>query len=459
MYKHCGISEARNLIRRAARAARNPLGDASRRRLAICMMGLTAMAFVGISSAETVPSPNYDESKVPQYRLPDPLVGADGQAVTSPDAWREKRRPEVLKLFEQYVYGKAPGRPQGVACEVRSVDADALGGKAVRKEVTIHLAAKGKTPKIDVVIFLPKGSKRPAPVFLGLNFDGNHTIHPDPGIRPSDVRALKSQEPGTPGSEMVAKARGSSYRRWPLEQILARGYGVATAWYGDIEPDFAGGMRFGVRQLYVRLDRPAPADDAWGAIGAWAWGLSRIMDYLETDADIDARRVALIGHSRLGKTALWAGAQDERFALVISNNSGCGGASLARRQYGETPARITTSFPHWFCGNYRKYAFRVGDLPVDQHLLMALIAPRPLYVASAEEDRWADPRGEFLSAKGADPVYRLLGTDGLPAAEMPAVGQPISGAISYHIRRGKHDVTEYDWQRYMDCADRHLKGR
>jgi hypothetical protein len=350
-----------------------------------------------------------------------------------------------------------------VSVETRSTDPNALGGTAIRKEVTIRLAPDGKGPKIDLLIYLPKkasadhASMVPGPLFLGLNFDGNHTVHADPGITPSDVQKPGSQEPGKPSAEAVAKARGSSAHRWPIEKIIARGYGVATAWYGDIEPDMAGGIRYGVRKLYLKDGQTEPADDAWGAIGAWAWGLSRIMDYLETDRDIDARHVALIGHSRLGKTALWAGATDQRFALVVSNDSGCGGASLARRQFGETPARISTSFPHWFCKNYRKYAFRVGDLPVDQHMLLALIAPRPLYVASAEEDRWADPHGEFLSAKGADPVYRLLGTAGLPAAEMPAVEQPVVGTISYHIRHGKHDVTDYDWQQYLDCADRNFK--
>ena len=236
-----------------------------------------------------------------------------------------------------------------------------------------------------------------------MNFDGNHTVHPDPGITPSDIQNPSNQQPGKPIAEAVAKARGKSRSRWPLEKIIARGYGVATAWYGDIEPDRQDGLRYGVRRLYLKDGQAAPADDEWGAIAAWAWGLSRIMDYLETDRDVDARHVALIGHSRLGKTALWAGARDERFALVISNDSGCGGASLARRQFGETPARITTSFPHWFCKNYRNYAFHVGDLPVDQHMLMALVAPRPLYVASAEEDHLATRTASSFPPRGPIP--------------------------------------------------------
>jgi hypothetical protein len=418
-------------------------------------MALLPILVASALSAQTVPPPNYEERNVPQYKLPDALTLNNGQRVTDSATWREKRRPEVLHLFQQYVYGKAPDKPVGISVRTRSIDRNALGGTAVRKEVTIHLSPDSGTPKIDLLIYLPKKANGPSPAFVGLNFDGNHTIHRDPGITPSDV--IGGQRPGKPDAATVAKDRGASASRWPIEKIIARGYAVATAWYGDIEPDRPDGFQYGVRRLYLKSGQSEPAEDEWGAIGAWAWGLSRIMDYLESDQDIDPRHVALIGHSRLGKTALWAGAQDERFALVISNDSGCGGASLARRQFGETPALITTSFPHWFCKTYRKYAFHVKDLPVDQHMLLALVAPRPLYVASAEDDRWADPHGEFLSAKGADAVYRLLGTTGLPATDMPAVEQPVVGTISYHIRHGKHDVTDYDWQHYLYSADRNFK--
>jgi len=431
-----------------------------RRFLTFAIFVLMVQLALSTASSQT-PGFNYDEAKVGAYTLPDPLVMADGKRVSNPRQWRQ-RREDILRLFETNEYGRTPksaknAGPITFAETLR--DAKALGGVATRKEVTVFLTGKKDGPKMSVLFFVPNNRKQPAPVFLGLNFNGNQAVSNDPGIALATSWLRDAKDTGAVNNRATEKSRGTESSRWAIEMIVKRGFAVATIYCGDLFPDHKDGLAESVIPHFYRKGQTAPDDDEWNALGAWAWGLSRAVDYIEKDKDLDAKRIALIGHSRLGKAALWAGAQDERFALVISNESGEGGAALARRNFGETVERINTSFPHWFNANFKKYNRDVASLPVDQHMLLALIAPRPLYVASAQEDQWSDPHGEFLSAKAANPVYRLLGTDGLGASEMPGLNQPITTTIGYHIRVGKHDVTGYDWEQYLNFADKHLRPK
>jgi hypothetical protein len=425
---------------------------------AISCAALMLGAFPCLAKPIQPDQPNYDEAKVPAYTLPDPLTCADGTRVKDTKTWERKRRPELLRLFEDQIYGHLPPQTHGQASfELKSIATKALGGKATRKEITVWLVGKTNGPGMSLLLYTPNGARQPVPAFLGMNFGGNHTISEDPGIHLSD-RWVPDRFRGVVSNRATEASRGIIASRWPVETILSRGYALATVYYGDLEPDFPEGWKLGARAALS----PAGTNtmfqpDQWGAIGAWAWGLSRAMDYLQSDQSIDGKRVALIGHSRLGKTALWGGALDDRFAIVIANESGEGGVALARRCFGERTANLNHNFPHWFCGNFKKYSGHENELPVDQHELIALIAPRPVYIGSAEEDRWSDPLGQFLAAKAAEPVYQLYGEAGLGVKSHSPINHPVGDFIGYHIRPGKHDVTAYDWGQYLNFADRHFK--
>lgn len=404
-----------------------------------------------LTAAAQLPPGNYDEARVGKYTLPDPLVFNDGKPVKAPKDW-VKRRAEILALFETNMFGRSPKTPKHTRFEVVDVDNHALGGKAVRTQVTIYFSAKKDGPQESLLLYIPAGARKPVPIFLTLNFLGNQSVAKDPGIKLPTIWDWKTHEPH-PAAEA---SRGQS-REFQVEKTLARGYGFATIYYQDIEPDFKGAVSDGIRPLFFKAGQIQPAPDDWGAIGAWSYGLSRAMDYFETDKDVDAKRVAIMGHSRLGKTALWAGALDTRFAMVIANCSGEGGASLSRRNYGETIHHLVGAFPYWFAGNFQKYDGHSEQLPVDAHELIALIAPRPVYITGAEDDQWADPKGEFLACVAAGPVYKLLGAQDLGTAQMPALNQPIMHTIAFHVRDGKHEVTAFDWDQFLTFADRNLK--
>ncbi len=399
---------------------------------------------------------NYDESKVPAYSLPNPLLDQSGKPVKDAETWKSSRRGEILRLFEQYVYGRTPKADVKVRFETLSRYRNAFGGKATRKEVRAHFTRGDQSAQMDILIYLPNVTTRPVPLFVGLNFYGNHTVSSDPSIMLSESWMRRNADKGVKDNRATEASRGTSANRWAIGKILDRGYGLATIYYGDIDPDFDDGFQNGIHPLFYREGQTKPDADEWGSIGAWSWGLSRALDYFETDDAIDHQKVAVFGHSRLGKTSLWAGAQDGRFAIVISNDSGCGGAAIARRHFGETVQRINTSFPHWFNDNHVKFNERENELPVDQHMLISLMAPRPVYIASAEDDKWADPNGEFLSGKLAGPVYQLFGKKGVGVEEPPATDHPAGDFIGYHRRTGKHDVTDFDWEQYLNFADRHF---
>lgn len=394
---------------------------------------------------------NYDEAKVGTYTLPDPLILANGQPVRNARTWTEKRRPEIVRLFEENEYGRSPGRPAGMSFDVFDKGTPALDGKAIRKQVTVYFSADRNGPKMDLLIYLPVGASKPVPLFLEINFTANSSAVDDPGVKPGEVWGRDKKK--------IPAATGRAFGKLNVIPFLEQGVAVATVYYGDIDPDFAGGIPYGVRKLYLKPGQSEPAPDEWGSISAWAWGLSRAVDYFETDKGIDAKKIAIFGVSRLGKTVMWAGAHDPRIAMVIASCSGEGGAALSRRNYGETVAHLTapSRYPYQFCANYAKYAGHVDQLPVDANLLVALIAPRPVMLQTGNTDYWSDPRGEFLAAVAATPVFHLFGEKGLETDQMPSAGQPIMNTIGYLMHDGGHGALPPDYIQYRKFIALHLQ--
>ena len=374
-------------------------------------------------AATDLPAPIYDESAVPEYTLPSLLTASDGDSVTAPSDWWNRRRPRLLSRFRAHVYGQLPPPPPTVRVERRSSDQSALDGRALRRHVTLHFTDRPEGPALDLLVFVPKESEGPAPIFAGLNLRGNRTVLPNDD--------------------------------WPVTALIDRGYGLVVAYYGDLFPDRPGGFDESVYQIH------AAEHDATGgngsALSAWAWGFHRMVDYAaQTDA-IDADRVIAVGHSRLGKAALWAGATDRRLVAVVDNASGCGGSALFRRRYGERIVHIDTRFPHWFRDRFRQYRENESALPVDQHQLLALMAPRPVLVSAKTRDRWADPKGMFVSTKHASPAWTVLGHQGLATRTLPKPDAPVLSRVGYHLRSGDHSLRPVDWTAFLDHADRHVR--
>jgi pimeloyl-ACP methyl ester carboxylesterase len=389
------------------------------------------LTIILMASLQAPVAQDYDESKVGAYTLPELLVTQNGEKVASTEQWEKVRRPEILKLFEDNVYGQAPKDFDDIKFKITGEDKKAMGGKATLREIAITVFRNRKSVTMNLIVFIPNGVKLPVPVFLVLNHRG---------IKTMDV------------------SRENRDDFWSAEEVIDAGYAIAGFDVEDFAPDDREKFSEGV------LDRLYPEqlgmDNGMRALGAWGWGAGRCIDYFETDKSIDARKVVAVGHSRGGKAALWCGAQDQRVAITVSNESGNSGAALSRRKFGETIKHIVTAFPYWFCPNYRQYADREDKLPVDQHELLALIAPRAVYVAAAAEDLWADPKGQYMALQEAQPVYRLYGFKTALPEEMPAINrQVILPTMGFHIRAGQHNMTSFDWQQFIRFADSYFNSK
>lgn len=397
---------------------------------------------------------NYDESKVGDYVLPDPLTASDGTKITTAKAWMTKRRPEIVKLFEEQQYGRAPAKPADLAFEVQDKGTPAFGGKAMRKQVKITFTKDKSGPSIQLLIYTPAAARKPVPLLLVMGWGANGAAVDDPGVISNATWSPKEKKrnPFVPGA-------GRGFGRLGVMPLIDAGLGVATFNYGDVDPDDLDAIQGGIRQLYLKPGATLPAPDEWGSIAAWGWGISRVIDYFETDKAVDAKRIAIHGVSRLGKTVMWAGARETRVAATIASCSGEGGAAVSRRNYGETIAHLTapTRYPYQFAINYANWGGFPDKAPMDGNLLVALHAPRPLLLQTGTTDNWSDPKGEFIAAVDAGKVYKLLGKQDLGTDVLPAPNQPILHDLSYIMHEGGHGTIPADWPVFIDFLKMHLK--
>jgi hypothetical protein len=406
-----------------------------------------------LGAISTVNAADFPEpAKLPiRADLPDPLVLFNGEKVTSKEEWEKQRRPELKALFQHFMYGYLPP-PEKIQTTVEHEDREAFGGKATLREVAISFGPP-ETPKIHLLLVVPNKRKGPAPVFVGMNFCGNHALVADPKVR-IPTAWMYPNNPGVKNNRATEAGRGKQIDVWALEQSIDRGYAVATFYNGDIDPDQKD-VREGIQPHLGKKDaKPGPHD--WGTIAAWAWGIHRVVDYLVEHKDLDRTRIAVVGHSRLGKTALLAAALDERIAMAIPHQAGCGGTAPSRGKVGESVKKINSAFPHWFNATFKEFNDQVERLPFDQHCLVALVAPRPVLFSNAVEDQWANPDGQFEVLQAATPVYRFLGVEGLEAKMVPPLGKLVDSRLGYFIRAGKHSMTKEDWKVFLDFADRHF---
>ena len=418
-------------------------------RFPLSLLGLLAM----LSPAPAIDPAMLTPDKLPAHAaMPDLLTTFDGTKITTKAEWEAKRKPELKELFQAVMYGKYPAVKPDVHGTVLHEDKAAFGGKGTLREVAVKVTPDA--PPVHLLVVTPNGVTGKVPVFLGLMFGGNHHVTDDPKVRVTDAWMYASQ-PGTVKDKANPDGRGKSKDTWPIETILGKGYAVAVFYAGEVIPDNPK-VRGGLSDI-VTPQVKGPVDPAaTGTIMAWAWGTHRMIDYLVTLPEIDAKKVAVVGHSRLGKATVVAAAFDDRIALAIPHQAGCGGTAPDRRANpkSEPLARINTAFPHWFSGNFKAFGDAAEKLPFDQHALVALCAPRPVLFSNATDDQWADPAGQFEVLRAANPAYALYGEVGMDATAYPAENTPVGQRLGYWVRPGSHQMNRADWAAFLAYADK-----